>query len=375
MKATLTTLTPVHIGNGTTYNKNIDFIQSENKIGIIDEKKVLNLIGTENINQWVSAIDNGGNEFFDLLKQRGWNNELEHISSRICELKNTETKSTQLKEQYRTAIKGACIPGSSLKGAIKTCIFDYLTSDDDFINQCKIDDLKIGNKEKWSDSQTDNKIFGKTANEKSTRFLKIGDIHFGNINTDIINVGILDKYHEQWDFKLGQQYYAESIPSGATTNFQMKIDTILLEKNIEKYPSLWNSKKTEPFNNGVENLCEIINGSTISSLNFELATLENENIDDNIKHTIINTLKSLILEIENRSENEIIIRIGANSGWRFTTAAWVLKLEDQMNENQINSLRKTIQKKDYSNMELWPKTRKISTDGQLFGFVKIKIHE
>ena len=228
MKATLTTLTPVHIGNGTTYNKNIDFIQSENKIGIIDEKKVLNLIGTENINQWVSAIDNGGNEFFDLLKQRGWNNELEHISSRICELKNTETKSTQLKEQYRTAIKGACIPGSSLKGAIKTCIFDYLTSDDDFINQCKIDDLKIGNKEKWSDSQTDNKIFGKTANEKSTRFLKIGDIHFGNINTDIINVGILDKYHEQWDFKLGQQYYAESIPSGATTNFQMKIDTQIL---------------------------------------------------------------------------------------------------------------------------------------------------
>jgi len=388
MKATLTTLTPVHIGNGTTYNKNIDFIQSENKIGIIDEKKVLNLIGTENINQWVSAIDKGGNEFINLLKQRGWNNELEHISSRICELKNTKTKSTQLKEQYRTAINGACIPGSSLKGAIKTCIFDYLTSDDDFINQRKIDDLKtwkdskdfktgnnIRKNEKWSDSKTDNKIFGKTANEKSTRFLKIGDIHFGNINTDIINIGILNKYYEKWDFKTGQQYYAESIPSGATANFQMKIDTILLVKNIEKYPSLWDSKKTEPFNNGVENLCEIINGSTISSLNFELATLENENIDESIKNKIISELKNLAYIIENRSENEIIIRIGANSGWRFTTAAWVLKLEDKMNENQINSLRKTIQKKDYSNMELWPKTRKISTDGQLFGFVKIKIHE
>jgi len=46
-----------------------------------------------------------------------------------------------------------------------------------------------------------------------------------------------------------------------------------------------------------------------------------------------------------------------------------------MNDNQFNSLRSCIQKKDYSNMELWPKTRKISTDGQLFGFVKIKIHE
>ena len=247
MKATLTTLTPVHIGNGTTYDKNIDFIQSENKIGIIDEKKVLNLIGTENINQWVSAIDKGGNEFINLLKQRGWNNELEHISSRICELKNTKTKSTQLKEQYRTAINGACIPGSSLKGAIKTCIFDYLTSDDDFINQRKIDDLKtwkdskdfktgnnIRKNEKWSDSKTDNKIFGKTANEKSTRFLKIGDIHFGNINTNIINIGILDKYYEKWDFKTEQQFYVESIPEDVSANFQMKIDTIHLKRNINK---------------------------------------------------------------------------------------------------------------------------------------------
>lgn len=91
--------------------------------------------------------------------------------------------------------------------------------------------------------------------------------------------------------------------------------------------------------------------------------------------SIIDTLKNLISEIENRSKNEIIIRIGANSGWRFITAAWVLKLEEQMNVNQVNSLRRTIQKKDYSDMELWPKTRKISSDGQLFGFVKISINE
>ena len=41
MKAKLTTLTPVHIGNGTTLNKNIDFIQVGDKIGIVDEKKAV----------------------------------------------------------------------------------------------------------------------------------------------------------------------------------------------------------------------------------------------------------------------------------------------------------------------------------------------
>jgi CRISPR-associated protein Csm5 len=52
------TISPVHIGSGEELNKDIEFITDSNQmLGIIDERKVLGIIGEENINQWVNLIE------------------------------------------------------------------------------------------------------------------------------------------------------------------------------------------------------------------------------------------------------------------------------------------------------------------------------
>ena len=192
MKAKLTTLTPVHIGNGITYNKGLDFIQRDEQIGIIDEGKVLELIGRENIRQWVSLIEEYDPDkdfkkqpLLDLLAGRGFKiTDLREISSRICQLKNKNNSSSQLKEHFRSSLYGITIPGSSLKGSIRTCVLDDLI-DKKYYN-FSVSDIKYEKgktatghpKVDWKFDTVDRKVFGPTANEKSTRFLQVGDIHF-----------------------------------------------------------------------------------------------------------------------------------------------------------------------------------------------------
>jgi CRISPR-associated protein Csm5 len=382
MKATITTLSPVHIGNGNTYNKGIDFIQIGNKIGKVDEEKVLSLIGSENIGQWVSAIENFDPDktyqnqiLLDFFEKRGIRNvELEQICSQISEIKSATGKSTQLKEHFRTKLKGLCIPGSSLKGAIKTAIWDYFTSDRKNLEKLKSYNFK-NNNGRWSDSFIDSLFFGKDANSKITRFLKVGDIHFEHIQTHIYESFVLNAYNKEWDFKPKQQILVESIPEDVSVSFVLKIDNVLLKRNInkDKEKGKWEEWKILPLDKGINKLTKIINEFTDSIVEYELANLKDQLFNE-AGDSMIDKYESLRKKIKDLKENEFIIRVGANSGYLFTTGQWIDKEGVTLNKNEYDSLRKFIQKKEYD-MSIWPKTRKITKEGQVFGFVKVSFND
>lgn len=387
MKATLTTLTPVHIGNGTTYNRNIDFIQSGNKIGIIDEKKVFKLLGEENLHQWVAAIDRGGNAFVELLKSRGWvEDDLDTVCSRIDNLKSSKHNSTQLKEIYRTPLKGITIPGSSIKGALRTLIFNDLLTED-VMGNIKLKDLqnKYG---KFDFTTLDKQIFGSNANEKSTRFLKVRDVHFENIKANVYEVQILDAFHKGWSFKPGQQTLVEAIPANCSAEFEIIVDELLLQRNIENetqerrkfqndprntgktYQTKWPEEKINYLKNGIEDLCWRVNEHTKFLAGTEYNNLLEEEIID--AGNILETYDHIYEMCETAGNREMILRVGGFSGYLFTTGQW-MGMEKQINISDVefNNLRKSVQKRDYTQMAIWPKTRKVTSGGRLFGFVRI----
>lgn len=384
MKATLTTLTPVHIGNGTTYNKNIDFIQSGKKIGVIDEEKVLKILGTENLHQWVSAINRGGHDFINLLKQRGWReDDLESISVRVDNLKTPDNQSNELKEAYRSPLKGLSIPGSSIKGAMRTAILNHLLTEDVF-KQLKPEDLKIqkekwnnhsGRKERydvWTDSKIEKKLFGENANEKSTRFLKVRDAYFENTQPDVYELRLLDSFYEYWAFKEGQQSLIETIPAGIKTETDIIIDEKMLSENIKQYKNKWPDNKIAYLKKGMNGLCRIVTEFTKQCCGYDYNHLYDEQIDEG--HEILEQLDKIYNTCENAAENEMIFRVGGHSGYLFTTGQWISMSNESilLPQDDFNALRRNIQRnKDYSDMEIWPKTRKIASNGQIFGFVKI----
>lgn len=371
-KAILTTLTPVHIGNGLTLNKDIDFVVAQGKVGFVDETKILDLIGgIDNVNAWVTAIDKGTPILTWLQQERRLSNiQIGQIASRMIPLK-TGCQSSQLKTHYRTSMQGVCIPGSSLKGALRTAIWDSL-ADKSTLNSMGASDLK-NSKGKWADGVADKKLFGSTANDKSTRFLKVGDIHFPTATTEVHEFQILNKHFNSWRTKTGQQLI-ECIPAGIATSFEYKLDGLLLKWNKEKYPKIWPDRKTSFMNEGNTMFCQLINSFTLDLLDWELKELADEGIEDHRDGTdMLDDLDRVYKTAESCRPNEFVIRVGGHSGWKFTTGAWVRKEALSISEADLRSIRKTVQRNREYDMALWPKTRKVSEKGQVFGFVKVSL--
>ena len=370
MKATLTTLTPVHIGSGVTYNRNIDFIQSGNQIGIIDDEKILDLIGQDNIHQWTNAIDSGGNALMQLLRQRGFKEEnVADYSKRVCKLVDTDTKSQQLKEQFRTSLKGPCIPGSSIKGALKTTIWNNLVENK--LDSISPSQLK-NNFGKWNDKSIDNVLFGKDATEKSTRFLKVGDVNFEDTETSIYEMSVLNIRGNQWEPKDGSLLF-EVIPTGSEARFEMSLNKDYLKLNHATNKTIWDKVDTRIFED-IQRLTATVNQQTKSILKWEYDDLKDENLNTGKKMLLI--YDAVYSKIKTAKPNEMFLRIGANSGWKFTTGGWITKLGEQVSDYEIADMRKTIQKnKVYPSNMLWPKTRKITAGGNIFGFVKVTLSD
>lgn len=378
--ATLTTITPVHVGSGQKLLRDFDFVVKDGKVGFIDLEKVVSIIGIEHIAQFTSEIEKKSSIMDYLRNGRGLKNILlEDICSRICVNRASSSRANELKEQYHSSLKGACIPGSSLKGSIKTALWER-ASTSDFLQSLKVDDFK-NRKGKWDSENIDKKLFGENPNEKSTRFLKVGDVHFNSPKTGIYEIGIFNKFSNSWGFKDGQFFLAECLPIGLTGKFEIIIDRDWFNKNKKHYPHKWNTSTTTFLGRENSQILKELNAYTLDQLDTEIKELENENFDRQIEgNEMLNNLDKILRlgeEIQNTNEPSAIIRLGGNSGWTFMTGGWIKNVpESVLDERNYNSIRKIIQRnKDYPNMALWPKTRKMTTSGFPLGFVKISLSD
>lgn len=374
-KALITTITPVHIGNGVKYNHKLELVYENNYIYIIDPEKIYNLIGDKGIDKWVNAINNGLS-IKEFLKNRKFN--IEDIALRKCELVNQIKKEKELHEQIHTPFLGPYIPGSSLKGAIKTAILDYITDKNENLNKIKLDDIKQNNK--WQFERADKILFGEEPHFKSTRFIKVGDAFFTNSKTKVyfseaLNANITED-GTIWYFNGAISNLYEAIPENSEALFQFSIDENLFKLNEKYKEEKW---KNIDINFLKNDLIKIINEAIKKNIKKELEYFnKSSNSNEVVKY--ISYIEKVNDIANNLKENECILRVGSGSGYNFMTLRWIDKLQffKPLNKNKnYAELRKAIQKnkknKDYRNEELWPRTRKISINGIPFGFIKITI--
>jgi len=71
MNLSLTTLTPVHIGTGRDLQGSTEYLwfDQNNEAVVLDDEKVLNILGEEQMSQWIACIDKG-EPLMPLLRQR-----------------------------------------------------------------------------------------------------------------------------------------------------------------------------------------------------------------------------------------------------------------------------------------------------------------
>ena len=137
----VTTIRSVHIGNGIFLQNNSDFVIDNDNIFIINPKKVLDIIGVERLDAWVSAIESREN-IKDFLSRIGNRNNPESYSSRKIINYSSIKKDKTLKECIHDGRGYPYIPGSSIKGAIRTALLASIVNKNpnnniDFANMLK----------------------------------------------------------------------------------------------------------------------------------------------------------------------------------------------------------------------------------------------
>lgn len=366
-KFLIKTLTPVHVGSGRFLQNKLEYVFGGDKIGIVDETKSFELIGIDRIGAWVSSIEKG-ESLVGFLKNFGIKPKLSEITSRSLRLQvsKEEAKNLQnLKEHIHNGMGLPYIPGSSIKGAIRSAVFNQLIRESK-----KLLDSKIIDKGKPSAKQLEKELFGGDPNSDIFRFLRVGDAYFESgteialIFTSLNQRGNPD--HPSLIIDRQKNQLVEAIGSNAQTDFQMRFDLAGMKANdvtgkIKNFPGVWSD---------LTGLIALLKKNTSEILGEEIESWETFEADEAADYR--EELGKIRQEIEQCTETECVLRLAHGAGWQFITGNWAKKQQlvgNQVYETILNAARPGNERRyaDYA----FPKSRRMATDFLLPGFVKL----
>ncbi len=339
--------TAVHVGDGNDLQYGFDFLADGKDVYVLDIGKLVDSIGeAEDLDQsLLDAISK--RELDEYIKDNDIY--LDSISSRkIYNYYNYEFKATNIiKSQIHDAFGRPYIPGSSIKGAIRTAIVASMAS--------KVD------KNQYNLNHIEQNLCGHI-NSDFFRFIRVGD---AVIEDGCEIVASLSRLTQSYKNDIKQYVEAINFKKAGSATFALAIDS-------ENYKA---AKKSSAFGNKLGNmpdevqnigsLLKLINGHTVKLVKDEIDKWRTFN-NNCWARKYVKTL-GLILDECNGvdSGKECVLRIGMGSGKRFITGSW--------SENVSKFYNKERHKMENN---LVPRTRTFIVNGNtvdLLGFVKLRI--
>jgi len=382
------TLTPLHIGSGNDIQRNFEFVyfSAERQVALLDDRKILGLIGTENLHNWVSALDKGEDLKAFVHKYSGQDITAPVIAKKIIPFEGAlNNPFNQFREQVRSGNGTAILPGSSIKGAFRTILLNLYIDEDK-------DDAFYKNKEnltnrrgKFSDATLIKRHLGKDANSDMLRLMRTGDAHFDQ-TVCLLTKSVNQKHAGHWEFKQQIQQYIECIPAGASTTFRYSFNELLdrrAKENKIKLQRRKGNRNRRDSNKGLlferkntedmqlAALFKFTNQHTESMLKVELALWEKEEnypLEVEIYLEKLRELSQTLKELIDQQEQKVgILRIGWGTGFKNMTGDWQ---SDRLSNALYDKLLVEVRDRRYEDFIL-PKTRRMTAEGLPLGFVKM----
>ncbi len=371
-KVRIQTLTPIHIGSGEFLKNNSDFVEykdgKDSYICIISPRKVLDLIGMEHVNDWVTLIERNGDikEYISNATPDAYAQRL--LSNYAHTIKRNET----LKECIHNGMGYPYIPGSSIKGAIRTAVLATLAEQQSGL------EYSIKDRRGFiTAKQVEAKFFGGDPNSDVFRFIKVGDAYFEKgceLSTRIINLNIRESNNL---IDPSKPQLVEAIGVDNETEIQMKVDKAYYEWVKNYWPT--DTNKAKPLGvlsaqmNDISSIFSLINKHTRKLVVDEIDYWQEVGKSGlSGADAYIENLEQIMTDIQSCKEGkECVLRIGHASGWRFITGAWTENLRNFESEIVPASRPKNSVYRQYD----FPKSRRLDEDGDILGFVKLTLHE
>lgn len=346
-------LTPLSIGAGNEKDwiKGVDFIVDGSKLYKLNLRKIVGSgIDIKKISSFLVVQNEKG--IINYITK----NKLQEVSDKVFLYPNSVDPSNEIKTFVKNQFTGKPIlPGSSLKGAIRSVLFKFL-------------------KDKLEKNEKD--VFGDTKNgNEFMRFIKISDTEFDDtilVNTLIFNLHKLNnKWMGGWKHKGGRNSHTddkykpnefntlyESIKPGQKESSQIMMSPELF-RMIKEHSK--KEKKLSVLNNDLTYLFGIINNHTRTYLNKEKSFFEKYNQAERTDD-IINSIETLLNKIP-ADNNYCILKMSAGSGFHSITGDW--QYDDYIEPVEVEN-----------NGKCKYKSRKIVSykdNLSLMGFVKLRI--
>ena len=344
-----------------------DFVSVEDSQGtwlvVVNQKSILKLIGeTPNaIAAWVAAIDRGEPVDSFLNKYVG-KASVEDYAERFIQRVSDVNPSDTLMPFVHDGLGFPYIPGSSLKGAIRTAVVATLATE-------KYKGEFPRNSNVWNRAKfVEEQLLGKTPSEDVFRFLHVGDARFGDYSTQAVRLYSINECKSQswWDTSRSQLVEALCQDDSAIFDLKLDLKGHALSK-IQPLPFCMESLPT---------LFETINAHTKKLLDEEVlyweerAARDEEGKVDRYIEKVKNLLQ-IVGQFSKAGGKSCILRVGAGSGWRFITGAWSEAMSD-FEDVVIPAARRN--NSHYSEYK-FPKTRRIDHGCGLLGFVQLTLQE
>ena len=373
-KVKVQTLTPIHIGSGEFLKNNSDFVEykvgEDSYLSIIDPKKILDLIGMERINDWVNLIERKG-DTKDFVAKLGRNAHPRSYALRTITNFASVRRDDTLKECLHDGMGKPYIPGSSIKGAIRTAVVATLAAQMNALESLVV--VRRNEKKNVTAKQVEAKMFGGDPNSDVFRFVKIGDAYFekgSELSTRIINLNIREK-NDLVDTSKPQ--LVEAIGVDFETECQMKIDQAYYDWVKKHWPI--DNAKVKPLGildsqmKSLESLFSLVNAHTRRLVEEEVdywKAVRKSGLSG--ADNYIGNMQQIMEDIEACQEGkECVLRLGHASGWRFITGAWTEGLDNFKSEIVSASRPKNFNYQQYD----FPKSRRLDEDGDILGFIKL----
>lgn len=360
----LEVLTPLHVGAGSEkdWMKGADFIQDNNQVYILNHRRLLSKMTADELSGFLVKKDDGG------LKGK-ISGSLEDVSDMIFDM--PASTDNDIKVFIKNGLTNKpIVPGSSIKGAIRSIILEYL-----FLPEQRHG--KLDEKE----------IFGSsTRGDEFMRFIKISDADFEKtdlVNTKIFNLyGTASNLNGGWKHSGGRygKTTSEFKPVGFNTVYEVlkpnetgELSIALSDRAFENFYKK-NKKENKPEKKSAildkkpsEKLFAIINEHTKKYIDKQIAFFEKYSTNETNK--IIASLKDVKNQIP-VDNSFCVLQMSAGSGFHSITGDWQF---DDFSINQIDAHKRNRGK---LNGKPSAKSRKIAIDNgnfYLMGFVKLSI--
>ena len=376
-------LTPVHIGSGETLNQ-IDGCYANGRWYPIDLERVLAHPSTD-LNALTSEMSRRDFRWQRYLSQRN----VEPAEFSIYSLPCPQSPETvEIREAIKTIDNRPYIPGSTLKGALRTALLGEILSVNDAVyekSQDHIDTLidqgPRGNPRREQPArQIEQLAFGKDPNHDLLRALQVSDTQ--PLQSDALEIGLVwtvtlnenNQLVEKID--RGEEYknFLQQFQAKQELTFTLKIDDFLFRER-EKTRLNYSDSQEEM----LRDIAEICRSDADALMQQELAFYDDYNLSE------IADFYDKLIAINNRlNKGTFLLQIGWGTGYHANTVTSIIAddnpelPEDEdfwMDFRERFRLGQSRSRRDSYDPRAFPKTRRILYRGQNpicpLGWVKI----